>query len=503
MICIALSGSAFAQNDTLYFGHYSIEQGLSHNDVTSIIQDSLGFMWYGTEAGLNKFDGYSFIVYRHDPKNTNSLASDDISCMSVDKSGIIWIGTKMKGINRLDPYTGIFTAFQHIENDTHSLSDDRITSIYVDTLTHHIWIGTATHGLNEYNPLNNTFTNFISEASDPSTICGNNIACITQDRQRKIWIGTSGNGVSVYSPFNGKFSYFTHREGDTSTITGNDIRSIFIDNLNQVWIATGSGLSLINQTTGRIKIFRHHPENPLSLSSDDLTSVYQDKAGKIWIGTRDNGLNVLYPKDEKFFLYSHETGEVNTLSSDKINAISQGRSGMFWAATRDGGLNAFNPKSLKFKLHAFSAPGKGIGGKITSIFEQADLLWLGTSEAGMFSYDPATQQLEKNDDARISNDKVLDISSNGKEKLVISTEHGLFELALNSSSPSSIRSAKVTELAAIPLITGVFNDGFNTLWISSREKVYFHMILKSKSSPGIYNARSILLLLLFSVTGLV
>src|SRR5262245_24418591 len=100
---VFISKKTFSKNDTLYFRHFSTAQGLSHNDVTSIIQDSLGFMWYGTQSGLNKFDGYGFVSYKHDPKNKNSLVSDDISCLSVEKSGIIWIGTKTKGINKLDP----------------------------------------------------------------------------------------------------------------------------------------------------------------------------------------------------------------------------------------------------------------------------------------------------------------------------------------------------------------------------------------------------------------
>src|SRR6185503_9319892 len=138
----------FSQNDTLYFRHFSTAQGLSHNDVTSIIQDSLGFMWYGTQSGLNKFDGYGFVTYKHDPKNKNSPVSDDIGCLSVEKSGMIWIGTRTKGVNKLDPYTGIFTLYQHKEGDANSLSGDFISCIRADSTSGLIWIGTTAMGLN-------------------------------------------------------------------------------------------------------------------------------------------------------------------------------------------------------------------------------------------------------------------------------------------------------------------------------------------------------------------
>ena len=140
---------ALSQNDTVYFRHFSVEQGLSHRNVTSIIQDSLGFMYYGTKEGFNKFDGYGFVPFKHDPKNKNSVISDDITCLAVQKSGIIWIGTAMKGVNRYDPYSGIFTLFQNETSNSSSLSDDRITAIRPDTFNHVIWIGTE-NGLNAY-----------------------------------------------------------------------------------------------------------------------------------------------------------------------------------------------------------------------------------------------------------------------------------------------------------------------------------------------------------------
>lgn len=117
---------ARAQNDTLYFRHYDVENGLSHHNVSSIIQDSLGFMWYGTFKGLNKFDGYKFTPFHHDPKNSNSLISDNISCMAVEKSGMIWIGTKLNGLNLYNPYTGNFTLFRHEERKEQSLSNNQI-----------------------------------------------------------------------------------------------------------------------------------------------------------------------------------------------------------------------------------------------------------------------------------------------------------------------------------------------------------------------------------------
>ncbi len=173
--------SAISQNDTLVFGHFSIEQGLSHKDVTSIIQDSLGFMWYGTRSGLNKFDGYHFVSFKHEPLNKNSLVSDDITCMSVDRKGIIWIGTKMKGVNRLDTYSGKFTTIQSQKDVEGSLNDNCITGILADTIRHLVWIGTASNGLNLLDPATGKIT-YYKYSGDVRSISNNAISCVKMDK---------------------------------------------------------------------------------------------------------------------------------------------------------------------------------------------------------------------------------------------------------------------------------------------------------------------------------
>ncbi|MEO8148111.1 MAG: two-component regulator propeller domain-containing protein [Bacteroidia bacterium] len=256
MTLFCIHYAAISQNDTLYFRHYAVEQGLSHNNVTSIIQDSLGFMWYGTQSGLNKFDGYGFITFKHDPKNKNSLVSDDINCMTVEKSGIIWIGTQLKGVNRLDPYSGIFTTYQHQDNNSNSLSEDLITSIKADTVSELIWIGTYSKGLDVFDPVHSTFRHYDHTLRDSSSISSNSITCIAESKEGEIWIGTNGGGVNVYNAKTGKFSFYKYDSKNNRAISSDSIKDIYIDNkLKQVWIATANGLSLINKLTGEIKIF--------------------------------------------------------------------------------------------------------------------------------------------------------------------------------------------------------------------------------------------------------
>ncbi|MEO5673075.1 MAG: two-component regulator propeller domain-containing protein [Chitinophagales bacterium] len=136
----------WAQNDTLFFWHHDTHEKMTNNNVSGIIQDSLGYMWYGTQEGLNKYDGYGFKPYLHDSKNINSLASDDITCISTRSDGIIWIGTSGKGLNQYNTYTNKWVLYQHRTNDINSIIQDSITSIFADS-SGLIWIGTASQGL--------------------------------------------------------------------------------------------------------------------------------------------------------------------------------------------------------------------------------------------------------------------------------------------------------------------------------------------------------------------
>jgi ligand-binding sensor domain-containing protein len=344
--------SAGAQNDTFYFRHFNVSNGLSHRNVSSIIQDSLGFMWYGTAEGLNRFDGYNFLPFKHDPRNPNSLVSDEITCLAPEKKGILWIGTRNKGLNRYNSFSGKYELFVHRVAEPNSISDNNITAVFCDTMHHLVWVGTA-DGLNAFDARSGTFRVFrndihsMANGSDLS-LSHNFITAIRMDVHGTLWIGTR-NGLNALDQKSGKFRRFVHDHAANS-ISSNQVRDLFIDKQNTVWIATDNGLNAYDAGKDHFRIFKHDDKDPYSLVSNDLSSVYQDKYGKIWVGTVKDGLTVFYPSIGKFLRYSSDQKGLNALSSNRINSVSQGRSGMFWAATSNGGLNAFNPKTLKFNL---------------------------------------------------------------------------------------------------------------------------------------------------------
>jgi len=150
LFLIALSffpGNSYPQADNLTLEHLSVEQGLSQSSVLCILQDSKGYMWFGTQHGLNKFDGYTFTTYKRNPFDSTSISDNYILALNEDRDGNLWIGTNGGGLNRYDPFTETFTRFKHNPNDPHSLSHDRVVSIIQDRFGT-IWIGTLGGGLN-------------------------------------------------------------------------------------------------------------------------------------------------------------------------------------------------------------------------------------------------------------------------------------------------------------------------------------------------------------------
>src|SRR4030095_6823119 len=190
MICLLCFSSLIlpcsAQNDTLYYALCSTDQGMSNNNVSSIIQDRLGYMWYGTQDGLNKYDGYSFTIYLHHPKNEHSLISDNITCMTAGAGGMIWIGTAGKGLNTFDTYSGKFTLYQHRKNDLFSISSDSITALFADS-SGVIWIGTRNNGLCAFNPKTETFKTFRHNKYDSGSVSSDHITAIGSNGMGTLW----------------------------------------------------------------------------------------------------------------------------------------------------------------------------------------------------------------------------------------------------------------------------------------------------------------------------
>ncbi|MBA3649608.1 MAG: hypothetical protein H0W62_13865 [Chitinophagales bacterium] len=542
--CIFCSVPAimFAQNDTLYFKHFGMQQGMSSNSVSRIIQDHLGYMWYGTREGLNKFDGYNFTVYLHNSRNVNSLSSDDITCSAVGGQGMIWIGTSGKGLNGFDIYSNKFSCYHQSANSS-SLIQDSITSLFVDS-SNIVWIGTASMGLDAFDPQTKIFKHFRSLENQENSLTDNHITCIGSNGKGILWIGTRYGGMNRVNTHSGAFTAFNHRNENSNSISSNNVRDIYVDPVsNTIWIATDWGLNKFEPWVNKFTAYIHNEKDLSSISSNDVTCVFKDKYGKIWAGTADKGVNVLYAESTKFLLYIHDADQLNSLSSNKISSISQGRSGMMWIATTDGGLNAFNPKSLPFNLsnpftehcdhnHAacivamietknhsiwYATPDDGIteissSGEIIHTFrhdatvgtslcsnnivcameDHRGLIWIGSRD-GLNTIDPQTQKVSKinfqtiedagaaawNPHYSSSGHAITALLETRNSITWIGTCNGLFLFDPDKNSTVLFRTEEVPD-PFTGIITSIAEDGEGVIWIGTREGLLTYRPLSKK-----------------------
>ncbi|MCP5106514.1 MAG: hypothetical protein GY950_24230, partial [bacterium] len=379
------------------FERLSVEQGLSHDSVYAIGQDAQGFMWFGTEDGLDKYDGYNITSFHHDPSNPNSLSSNDASEIYIEPSGIIWFATWGGGLNRYDPKTHTFKRFRHDPANPDSLSQDRIETICPGQ-NGVLWIGTETGGLNKFDKTTERFTRYRHQPGEPTGLSGDSIKALFEDVEGHLWIGTN-HGLNRLDTETGNFFHYTHQPGNTSGLSSNRVRAIQPDSNGNLWIGTrGGGLNRFNPETGTFKIYKNDPDNPHSISDDSIASLFEDSAGIIWIGTYNGGLNRFDPAAETFRQLKYNPRDPHSLSHNRVEVIFQDRSEVLWLGTRGGGINKMDIKPAKFKNYTYD-PDKSNSLPHPSVLALAEepgenAVWIGTDGGGLSWFDLSKKQFK-------------------------------------------------------------------------------------------------------------
>ena len=490
LLNFSAGASLCAVHDDVLFQRLSIEQGLSNAIVYGILQDRQGFMWFGTEDGLNRYDGYTFKVYKCEPNNPGSLSSPVVSSLYQDRHGFLWFSTRNKGITRFDPGTETFTHFQHDDQNPASLSSNYADiSPIVEDDAGMIWIGTSGGGLNRFDPETQTFTHFRHKPADPNSLSNDLVQAIglatSLDRKQLLWIGTNFGlnrfdptttsftrylhdesnpnslvhntvrviyvdpaknviwlgtpaGLDRFDPETETFTHFQHDELNPNSLSHNNVRGIIADQDGTLWISTlGGGLNHFDPGSGRFTSYRNDPDNPFSLSDDAIHPIYRDRHGSLWIGTWSSGVNRIDPQRKKFRLFQCRNG----LSHPTVYSIYPDRQGFVWIGTWGGGLNRFDPKAETFThfQHRPADPQSLSHNAVSQIFEdRSGVLWVGTWGGGLNRFDRATEtftryQYDPQDPQSLSDNSVRGIAEDARGRLWIGTTNG----GVNRFDPSS------------------------------------------------------------------
>ncbi len=339
-------------------------------------------MWIGTDDGLNRYDGYEFIVYKHDSKDPNSLNNNQIQSIFEDASGVLWVGTS-DGLNKYDGEYESFVLYKNKPMDAYSINCNYIRVIYEDR-SGVLWIGTETGGLNRFHRDTESFTHHKHVPDDSSSLSNNTVSCIYETRSGELWIGTS-NGLNRLNVETGHFCRYFNDAGDPNSLSHNSINSIREDRFGILWIGTDDGLNLFDSHNNSFRHYHNDPHDLHSLSHDVVWSVFEDNMGNMWLGTDGGGLN-RYDRDEKCFIrYQHDRLNQNSLNQNDVICLYEDRSGLLWIGMNTG-LDKLDLNRKKFRHYKHNPLNRnGLNDNdVWAILEDRDgMLWVGTESGGV------------------------------------------------------------------------------------------------------------------------
>ncbi len=370
-----------AQSGQLHFINFNSNDGLSSNTINVILKDRLGYMWFGSEEGLSKFDGSRFTVYNHNAADTATIRSNYVMAIYEDRQGRLWIGTN-KGLSLYDRDRGTFRNIDAtLGNAARSLCAD-----------HHgnLWIGSYS-GLYCYDPATGTSTHYAKDESRKNHLASNMIISIFEDSRQRLWIGSTA-GLHLYQPATGDFLLFNGNSPD-STISDLSIKTMYEDPTGNLWVGTSDGgLNKLPRGGKGFHAYRQGPQSQHTLSSNRVYSIAGEENGKLWVGT-EKGLNILDPQTGKVQVVSTNERDKYSLKGSSIRSIYIDCKGIYWIGTYHNGVNKYDKNLSSFHLvQSNPYDPKGLSApKVTSFAAAAgNSLYVGTDGGGLNLYHPAT-----------------------------------------------------------------------------------------------------------------
>jgi ligand-binding sensor domain-containing protein/signal transduction histidine kinase/DNA-binding response OmpR family regulator len=375
-----------------HFRHIGRSEGLSQSNVTCILQDHKGFMWFGTRDGLNHYDGYTITVYRHDPANPRSLSHNYIRALYEDNQHRLWIGTD-EGLNLYSRTTDDFSTFLPDPQNPASISSGNIRAITQDK-HQRLWIGTGNGGLNRFDPEQNAFYAYRHAAHNGSSISSDQIEDVLEDPNGALWVATWNAGLNKLDPTTGIFERYTHDPDDSHTLTSDKLKKLYLDRRQDLWIGTTEGgLNRYDRRTNTFSAIRA-TASTRGLNNNDVLSIVEDTRGNLWVGTQNGGINVL-DTHRRSLRYIREGASPEDLNNGSIYTLYRDRQGDIWVGTFSGGVNYYSSRPTRF--HHLPA------GNILSVYEDPHgMLYLGTDGDGLAVYDQHATHLRHRPDDKQS-----------------------------------------------------------------------------------------------------
>jgi PAS domain S-box-containing protein len=472
LICLGFFPVLYSQGTNLQFQRFTIEQGLAQNSVFCILQDQKGFMWFGTEQGLNRFDGYTFVVHKFQYDNPNRLSNSYVLSFHEDSPGIFWIGTNGGGLNRFDPENEEFSHFLVDPESIDSLSN--IINVVFEDHLKELWIGTGGGGLKKFDRKSKTFTGFPVNSQDPNLLKQNTINAIREDHSGVLWVGTDGglkqlnrvtnqidpvglddkkvltlfednsrqfwvgtdNGFYRFKPSTREWVHFQVPASEKNFYSANQVKTFYEDRSGIFWIGTEYGLYTFDRQDKTYHSFYADLNNPHGLSGNRVGAIYEDRSGALWIGIKAGGLHKLNRTEQSFTYYYRDPKNPDSLIMRGVFAIYEDREGVLWVGTYGEGLIAFNRKTGEFTNYRNHPgnPNSLSDNRIWALYEDSQgMLWIGTAGQGLNRFNRKTGRFirfyhQPQNPNSLSSDLISCIIEDREQNLWIATNGGLDKL---------------------------------------------------------------------------
>jgi ligand-binding sensor domain-containing protein/signal transduction histidine kinase len=520
---LILFSSSMAQNNKTRFLQLPLDKGVSLNLTYDMIQDSKGFLWFGTMYGLVKYDGENYTTYKYNPDNTSSISFDDVVSIYEDSKGNLWIGTWGGGLNMFDTEKKIFKRFLHNPDNRNSIADNIIWSVCEDR-DGMIWIGTGSGGLQVFNPASGEFKNINLKLND-STHVYPSIQDLYAD-DNLIWVGHS-KGLSSFNLRTTNIDHFNLNETNMQSTGNLFVNAIFKDSKDNLWLGTSNGLKRYDKFEQK---FVQH-KNDLQFN---ITSIAEDKEGNLWIGS-NNGLIKLNSYDSDLRIFESNTR--NSIAGNYVNRVLVDNSGIIWAASYNAGItkiilspskfnllqsNKDDPNSLSYgniqsiaedeksniyigsygskinvynsgndQLSIINLPQQGFM-VVQSLAVHKNNLWIGAGNS-LLKYDLnrkrfANISLIKEEKNEIEGKSITALCFDAKDNLWIGTyNQGIYRLDEEEKTLKHFSFSEEQNLSHTDFILSIYSDSKNNIWIGTYGGVYQFDLQTEKFKSYIQN----------------
>ncbi|MES3020919.1 MAG: two-component regulator propeller domain-containing protein [Pseudomonadota bacterium] len=388
LLAFAFAGAHAAQR-SLRFEHIGMEQGLAQETVSNILQDRKGFMWFGTQAGLSRYDGYRIKVFKNDPSDPRSLVDGYVTASFEDADGTLWFGTK-GGLTRYDPKNENFIRYDGADSQA-ALGANRTVSAIASDGRGGLWIGTSV-GLRHVDPKTGRFSALRHDAANPASLCDDRVNALALERDGTLWVGTS-NGLDRLDAGAGGFVHFAPGAPNSAS---NHIHSLSLGPGRTLWIGTANGLQAwgAGAAPDRRRVFGAAD----GIGAMRVLSLYHDQRGNLWAGTDNAGLKWMAPGAKTFASYRHEPMDRYSLRDNQVVAVSVDRSGTLWVGGWFGGVSRADLASGGFTRITNSAddPATISSSKTRAVVGAGPgQLWIGTMGMGLNLFDVASGKAQR------------------------------------------------------------------------------------------------------------